>query len=293
MTDPVAARAREASGREERIPDVSIVVIGHSVKDELRVCFQSIENYAGVSVETIYVDNGSDDGTGAWLRAEWSEVQLVELAENVWDAAREPGLERAGGRYTMFLDSDAVLTEGALPTMVEAMDRHPEWGLMGPRLVNEDGSLQLSCRRFPPPYLPLLRRPPLGRFFEDSAIVRRHLMAEEAHDRVRGVVYVIGACQFFRTDVARRLGGVDPAMGNAMDVDFCLRFWRAGLPVVYFPDAVVEHRYRRLTKAPLASSSWRHLKFFIRLQWARRRQYRYFWRLGEQLESEAAGFSDK
>jgi GT2 family glycosyltransferase len=288
MVSPSRAGRLGASEASDAGPDVSIVVIGHSVKDELEACFHSIDEHAGVRVETIYVDNGSDDGTCAWLVAERPEIQLIELPENVWDAARKPGLARARGRYTMFLDSDAVITEGALPAMVSAMDRHPEWGLLGPRLVYEDGGLQLSCRRFPPPYLPFLRRPPLDRLMEDSKVVRRHLMVEEDHERVRGVVYVIGACQLFRTEVARGFGGVDPAMGNAMDVDFCLRFWQRGLPVVYFPRATVEHRYRRLTRTPLSRGAWRHLKFFMRLQWVHRREYARFRRLGERLDREGS-----
>jgi GT2 family glycosyltransferase len=282
---PAGSAPDTADGR----PDASIVIIGHSVIDELKACLQSIEDHAGVPAEAIYVDNGSDDGTCEWLARERPAVQVVELPENVWNAARNPGLERAKGRYTMFLDSDALLTPGALPEMIAAMDENPDWGMVGPRLVYEDGSLQLSCRRFPPPYLPFLRRPPLNRFMEDSTAVREHLMAGDDHTQVRRVVYVIGACQLFRTEFARQLGGMDPAMGNASDVDLCLRFWQRGWPVVYFPWATVEHRYRRLNASvPFSRSSLRHLKFFMRLQWTYRRERRHFKRLGARLDREAA-----
>ena len=68
----------------------------------------------------------------------------------------------------MFLDSDAQVTPGALQTVVGILDADPRIGLVGPRLVYPDGRPQPSARRFPPPLLPLLRRPPLDRWFADS-----------------------------------------------------------------------------------------------------------------------------
>lgn len=270
---------------------MTIVIIGRSVKHELGVCLDSIESHAGVPTEVVYVDNASDDGTPEWLRAEHPEVDLIELPENVWDSARNPGLMRARGRYTMFLDSDALLTPGALPAMVAAMDAHPDWGLVGPRLVHEDGSLQLSTRRFPSALLPLWRRPPLNRLMEDSEAVRLHLMEDQDHERVRGVVYVIGACQLFRTELGREFGGMDVAIGKggAADVDWCLRFWDAGKEVVYFPEATVEHRYRRTSaKTPFSKHAMRHLWSFALLQWRYRRQRGELKQLADRLDRQGA-----
>ena len=176
------------------IPEVTVVVVAHSVREELARCLESVRRHSAMPVDVILVDNASTDGTVPWMREAHPEVTVVELPANVGVAARDHGLRRAQGRYTMFLDSDAQLTDGALPAMVSALDAHPGWGLVGPRLVGDDGELQLSSRRFPPRLLPLLRRPPLARFFEDSAVVRRHLMADDDHERVRPVLYVLGAC---------------------------------------------------------------------------------------------------
>ena len=101
---------------------MTIVVVAHSVREELERCFESIARHSGLPVETILVDNASTDGTQDWVRREHPEVTLVELPENVGVAARDHGLRRARGGYAMFLDSDAALTEGALSAMVEAMD---------------------------------------------------------------------------------------------------------------------------------------------------------------------------
>ncbi|HSO01850.1 MAG TPA: glycosyltransferase, partial [Gaiellaceae bacterium] len=112
-------------------PVVTIVIVAHSVRGELERCLGSIAAHAGLPVRTILVDNASTDGTQAWVREAHPEVELVELPENVGVAARDHGLRRSSSPYTMFLDSDAALTEGALPALVAALEEHEGWALLG------------------------------------------------------------------------------------------------------------------------------------------------------------------
>jgi GT2 family glycosyltransferase len=265
---------------------VTIVVVAHSVRRELERCLGSIAEHAGIAVETILVDNASTDDTREWVARSHPEVSLVELPRNVGVAAREEGLRRARTSYTMFLDSDAALTAGALPAMVDALEAHREWGLLGPRLVYDDGELQLSCRRFPPLLLPLMRRPPLDRFFENGSAVRRHLMADDEHDRVRPVVYVLGACQLFRTSLAREAGPWDTRVFLGWDdADWCIRIRDAGGEVVYFPEAEVVHSYRRLTRRqPVSRAGWRQLRAFALFQRTYLRRRRELIELGYELD---------
>ena len=271
-------------------PDVTIVVVAFDVRRQLERCLASIERHAGVHTETVLVDNASTDGTSEWVRKSHPAVEVVGLPENIGVAARQHGLERAGGRYTMFLDSDAALTSGALPSMVDALDEHAEWGLIGPRLVYDDGTLQLSCRRFPPRSVPLLRRPPLARFFEDSDLVQRHLMAEFDHEHTRPVFYVLGACQLFRTCLARSVGRFDSRIFfGPDDIDWCIRIRDAGGEVIYFPGATVVHSYRRMTTgSPLSRAALRHLHAFAYFQWKYRRRRREFLRFQGELDRRAA-----
>lgn len=271
-------------------PDVSAVIVGHSVRAELERCLDELDRHAGVALQTIVVDNASTDGTGRWLREHRPDVELIELPRNEFGAARNHALPLVRGRYTLFLDSDAYVTPGAVPALVRALDEHPSWGLVGPRLVYEDGSLQLSARRFPPPHLPFLRRPPLDRLFEDGATVRRHLMADEDHDRTRPVVYMISACHLFRSELARRLGPLDPALAwGGEDVDWCLRVRDAGYEVVYVPEATVVHTYRRLSRAaPISRSALRHLRSFAHLQRKYARRWPELRRLARELDRRTA-----
>ena len=258
-------------------PVVTIIIVTFDARDHLARCLASIDEHAAMPVHTIVVDNASSDDTLAFVREHHPSAELVELERNIGVAAREHGLQRVQGRYAMFLDSDAALTPGALPAMVAALDEHPSWGLLGPRLVHDDGSPQPSCRRFPPLLLPLLRRPPLGRLFERRRTVRHHLMADFDHARTRPVLYVLGACQLFRTALARIAGPFDSNVFLGWDdADWCFRIRDAGGEIVFFAGATVVHSYQRITnRRPLSSSALRQLRAFLyfqRVYGARRRE---------------------
>lgn len=281
-------RDRPDAGSQS-IPTVTIVVVAHTVRSELERCFASIESFAEMPVQVVLVDNASTDDTIEWARRAHPKVEVVSLLRNLGAAARSHGLDRARGRYNMFLDSDAALTKDALPAMVGALDDHPDWGLIGPRLVYDDGTLQPSCRRFPPLLLPVLRRPPLDRFFENSGPVRNHLMADADHSLVRPVLYMIGACQLFRASLAADAGRFDDRVFLGWsDADWCLRIRDAGGEVVYFPKATVIHSYRRLTRRqPVSRAALRMLRAHGRFQWKYRKRRRELIRLAERMDRES------
>ena len=273
-------------------PDVSVIVVAHDVRDEVLACLASVEQHAApVSWELFLVDNGSEDGTADAVVEAFPAAQVVRLDRNLGVAARNEGLRRARGRLRMFLDSDARLTPGALPELVGYLDTHPEAGLVGPKLLYEDGTLQLSARRFPPRFLPLLRRPPLARFFEDSDVVRRHLMADEPHDRTREVEYVLGACQLFTERAQSAVGEIDRHIFfGPDDADWCFRIRRAGLAVVYHPRAAVVHGYRRSSAArPVSRIALEQLKAFGRFQWKWRKERARLVREGREMDLRAGG----
>ncbi|HSK15636.1 MAG TPA: glycosyltransferase [Gaiellaceae bacterium] len=271
-------------------PDVSIVVVAYDVRDEVLSCLESVERHAApVATEVFLVDNASTDGTAEAVAERFPAVETVRLPVNIGVAARNEGLRRARGRMRMFLDSDARLTEGALADLAGYLDAHPGVGLVGPRLVYEDGTLQLSARRYPPVLLPLLRRPPLARFFDGSRWVRRHLMAGEPHDATREVEYVLGACQLFTARAQAAAGEIDPRIFfGPDDVEWCFRIRRAGLAVVYHPAATVVHAYRRSSaRHPLSRVALRQLEAFARFQWRWRHERAALVAEGREMDARA------
>jgi GT2 family glycosyltransferase len=284
---PNAVPAEERSSNGSSPIDVSVIVIAHNVCDEVLTALASVEETRGaLSVEMILVDNGSTDGTAESVAEAFPDTRLIRLPRNEVFAARNHGVRAAVGRYDMFLDSDARLMPGALEELVRFLDEHPEVGLVGPRLVYPDGSHQYSARRHPPLLLPLLRRPPLNRFFEDGAAVRRYLMMDSNLDRPREVEYVINACVLFSAEAQRATGEIDPRILYWDDADWIWRMRTAGFKIAYDPTVTAIHAYRRVTaEHPFSMASVRHLTGFLRLQWKWRRERRRLIEEGRQMDS--------
>ena len=221
------------------------------------------------------------------MRREHPDVSLVELPENIGVAARDHGLRRARGRFTMFLDSDAALTAGALPAMVEALDADAAWGLIGPRLVYDDGSLQLSSRRYPTAAASRPAPAAAGSFLRARTNDPPSPDGGHDHTRTRPVLYVLGACQLFRSSLARAAGPFDDSIFLGWDdADWCIRIRDAGGEVVYFPEATVIHSYRRSDRRqPVSRASLKMLQAHARFQLKYLRRRRELIRLGEQLDA--------
>lgn len=256
-------------------PDVSVVVVAWRARDDVLACLASLEQHAGVTYEAIVVDDASGDGTAEAVAERHPDAVVVAKARNEGLAAgRNDALPYVRGRYVLMLDADTLVRPGAVPRLVRTLDDDPHVGLVGPRLVYPDGRLQLSCRRWPPFLVPLVRRGPIARLLPDPALQRRHLMSDWDHRRERPVVYVIGAAQLWRADLPRRIGGYDELVSSygGEDVDWCLRVWAAGLEVRYVPEAEIVHVYQQATRRNLyGRKSWRALRDWYYLQWKHRR----------------------
>ena len=120
-------------------PLVSVVTVTFNSAEHIRGCVASVSRSAGtMPIEHIVIDNASRDGTSALVRAEFSDVVLVENTLNRGlTAANNQGAELAGGRYVVFLNPDTIVPDGTFQTMLGIMERHPDIGVLAPRLVDE------------------------------------------------------------------------------------------------------------------------------------------------------------
>jgi GT2 family glycosyltransferase len=139
-----------------------------------------------------------------------------------------------------------VVRRGAVQKLVDFMERTPDAGIVGPRLLFHDGTVQLSCRRFYTFRVLLLRRTPLGKLFPKARAVREHLMQDFDHATTRRVDWLIGAAMLVRREAVDSVGMMDERFFLYFeDVDWCYRMAQKGLHVYYLADAVVEHGYQR------------------------------------------------
>jgi GT2 family glycosyltransferase len=257
---------------------LSAVVITWNERPELERCLAALaEDPLGgdENGEVVVVDNGSTDGTSELLRERFPEARYLRNESNLGlGAARNQGLRAARGQYVAILDSDSYVTPGALESLCRVLDDHPDVGLVGPKLLYEDGTLQLSCRRIPSPLALVANRLTSVRWLREHPARRRYLMLDDPHDRTIDVDYLLGATLVVRRDVVLPLGGFDERIRYGFDdADFALTLRGAGWRVVYHPEAVVVHGYRRRTvKQPLSRLSLALASSYVRMRLKHRRR---------------------
>jgi len=229
--------------------DIAVIVVDWNAKDDLRVCLQSLARTLEpvVTSETWVVDNAGTDGSADMVRAEFPEVHLVINDANLgFSRANNQALALSQSRYALLLNSDAFIHPHALQELTAYADAHAEAGILGPRVLNPDGSLQYSCRRFPTLGAGFFRNTYLGRLFPRNKYAQDYLMTDFDHQSVRTVDWVSGCAMFIRRALVGEIGALDERFFMyCEDVDFCLRAGQAGFQVVYVPQAIVTHAIGR------------------------------------------------
>jgi N-acetylglucosaminyl-diphospho-decaprenol L-rhamnosyltransferase len=257
------------------IPAVSVVVVGHQSRDLVLRCLGALAEHAGMPYEAIVVDDASGDGTPEAVRKAFPETNVLAKRRNEGLAAgRNTALPLIRGRLVLMLDSDTRVRPGALEAMADVLDRNPGVGLVGPKLIYPDGSVQLSCRRWQPLLAPFLRRGPYARLNPNPRMHQRQMMEDFDHATERPVVWVMGAAQMWRATLWREIGQFDERISSygGEDWDWCARVWEAGQEVRYVPRAEIVHEWRKVVRhSPWSRHSLRALRDFYYVQWKHRR----------------------
>jgi hypothetical protein len=220
---------------------LSVCIVNWNTRDDLRRCLDSLAAGAGaLEIEVFVVDNGSGDGSAEMVEQEFPRVRLIRNADNTGFAhGNNQAIRQSRGDYVLLLNSDTIVSPGAPAALVAGMEAEPAAGIGGPKLLNADGSLQYSCRRFPTFTAGLFRNSFFG---PRTRKVRDYLMTDFDHASVAEVDWVSGAALCIRRAALERIGLLDERyFMYCEDVDWCYTAARAGWKVKYFPDAVITH----------------------------------------------------
>ena len=219
------------------MPDVSVVVVTHNALPWLERCLESVRGE-----QTIVVDNASTDGTVAFVRERFPDVQVVEQENRGLAAGWNVGMAHGSGRYFLILNADAWLTDGALAALVAFADEHPEAAVVGPRLSNPDGSLQRSVRGFPTLWRLATEYLFLRKLAPRSQFLNGFYAGGFEHDEVREAEFLMGACLLVRREAVEQVGPLDESFFLfSEETDWCYRFVAAGWKVLFFPGAECVH----------------------------------------------------
>lgn len=224
---------------------LSIIIVTYNSARHLPACLESIgEQLRGVEYEVCVIDNASNDGTGALAEAAGGRTRLVRNERNLgFSAAVNIGLRNTTGRYCMWLNPDTRIVGGDVNALLRHFEEEPGVGVIGPQLLNADGSIQLSCRSFPSYSTAFFNRYSLlTKVFPKNRYSRSYLHTDWDHQAIREVDWVSGACLLHRRSLLDDVGELDELFFMYIeDIDFCLRACRAGWKVHYHPSLRVLH----------------------------------------------------
>ncbi len=246
---------------------VGIIIVHHQTPELLQRCLRQLSaQTAAFPVTTLVVDNASPGMAVRELVAAFPEVQFILNPDNVGFArACNQGMRAVTAPFCLLLNPDALPDAEALDWLVQLMRDYPRAGVVAPRLLNPDGSLQYSCRRFPTARVLFIRAARLDRLFRRT--VDRYLMRDWDHGVQRPVDWAIGACLLLRRAALDDVGWLDERFFLYYeDLDLCHRMWQRGWDVRYEPAATVRHEHQRGSAARwLNRLAWVHACSLVRL----------------------------
>jgi N-acetylglucosaminyl-diphospho-decaprenol L-rhamnosyltransferase len=219
---------------------VGAVVVNHDAGDALHACIASLRS-EGVE-EVVVVDNASTDGSAEGLAATDPGVRLVRTGANLgYGSGVNRGLAEGSRALVLVCNPDVVVHQGAIGALAEALLADGRTAVVGPCILETDGSRYPSARRFPS-WLDAAGHALLGIVRPDNPFTGRYRMTDLDTTAPSTVDWVSGACFLARRSVLEEIGGFDERYFMYLeDTDLCWRVGRAGYRVRYVPTATVSH----------------------------------------------------
>jgi len=238
------------------VTDLTIVIVSYNARPELEGCLRSLaEHPPSTPHEIVVVDNASEDGSAEVARR-WPRVRLLAARANLgFAAANNLGIRASASELILLLNSDTLVPPAAVDTLVRTLRAHPQVAIVGPRLVDERGALELSWGRMMGPCNEA-RQKLLGASHRlGLPLVAAHV--ERLARREHQPDWVSGACLLVRRRDAEAAGLLDERFFlYGEDVDFCAAVRRLGRRVLFTPAAEVVHlRGRSDRGAPAARAA--------------------------------------
>lgn len=224
--------------------DLSVVVLSWNTRDLLKECLDALRDAVdGLSVEIIVIDNGSTDGSADMVAQTYPDVGLERNPDNRGYARGvNQGIRRSTGKKVCLLGSDTRVRPGTMRVLVDHLDANPDVGAVAPPLLNDDGTYQTACMRFPTLKTAMWWDTPLERLCPDSKELRRYKMSDWDHRGSRAVDQPPGTCFMISRAVIDVVGLMDERLWLFFnDVDWSLRIRKAGYAIWYVEAPGVYH----------------------------------------------------
>ena len=227
---------------------LSLIILNHNSGTMLRECLDSV--FAGrlpEGTEVIIPDNASTDNSIELAREKWGgRIRIIQNGSNngfAW--GNNIGVRASEGKWICLLNPDTIVYPGTFPTLISFLEQHPRAGIVGPKVLNRDGTFQLSAMRsIPNPFDAISRALLLSKLFPKSPRLAKYNLTYLDPNVTQKVDASTGCCLMVRREMIDKIGLLDEKFFiYCEDVDWFLRAKKAGWEVWYVASAVIEHHH--------------------------------------------------
>lgn len=225
--------------------DISIVIVNYNTKKLTIDCLKSIlDSNIISSFEIFLVDNNSSDGTVEAVKAKFQDVRIIENKENVgFSKANNQAINLSNGRYILLLNSDTIVKDRTLDTMVRFMDEYADVGASGCKVILPDGSLDKACHRgFPTPSASFYHLTGVAKRFPNNPHFNKYHLSYLNMNEIHEIDCLVGAFMLVRREAIEQVGQLDETFFMyGEDIDWCYRIKKAGWKIYYYPGVDIIH----------------------------------------------------
>jgi len=261
--------------------DLSVVILSYNTKDLLEQALRTVLDAATqLETEVFVVDNASSDSSVEMVAAKFPTVRLICNEQNLGFAGgNNVALRQVQGRHVLLLNSDTIVQPETLDILVDYLDDHPAVGAAGCKILNPDGTLQLSCRRgFPTPVAAFCKMSGLSWLFPKSRLLAQYNLTYLDPEETNEVDALSGSCMVVRKAAMDQVGMLDEDyFFYGEDLDWCFRLRQAGWKISYVPKTEIIHFQGESSRAQQMRFRYRFyeaMSIFVNKNMKRR--YRFF-----------------
>ncbi|MBU3901489.1 glycosyltransferase family 2 protein [Patescibacteria group bacterium] len=256
---------------------LSLIVTHYKTPELLNLCLKSlVEAARNLPHEILVLDSEAQEDTAEMMKSEWPAIKYFPFKKNTGYAKIiNVALRASSGESRLILNADILIAKDSLEKMLAYFEAHPAVGLLGPQLLNFNGTIQESCFRFHRLTTIIYRRTFLGRTHWGKKELDRFALADFDRQSSREVDWLLGAAMMVKEAALREVGLMDERFFLYFeDTDWCRRFWEKGWSVVYLPEAKMHHYHGRLSKKTSGVADlffnkyvWIHISSAIKYFW--------------------------
>ncbi|HEY4507052.1 MAG TPA: glycosyltransferase family 2 protein [Candidatus Paceibacterota bacterium] len=258
--------------------DLSIIIVHHQTPELLKLCLDSLtKTTSEIDREIIVIDSTISHKARDIIKSNFSGVVYLPFKGNLgYSRGVNEGVKHSKGQYILVVNPDVIVTEGSIGKMLQYIQEHEDIGMLGPQILNFNGTHQRTFFSYYKPSTVLARRTFLGRLKRFKKEINNFLMTDADYTQIQTPDWIMGSAMMISRRALEKVGGMDERFFMYFeDVDWARRFWHNDYKVVYYPEAVFYHYHQRESKSKLGILD---AIFNRKTRWHIQSAFKFFWK---------------